>query len=64
LPTDNPIEESCGECRECIDACPAGAIKESAAELDISACKAQLETFRKRPGIGHHICGICVKVCR
>ena len=62
LSVGKPIDAGCKDCRACIKACPAGAIKETAADFDLFACKAQLDIFRK--GIGQHICGICVKACR
>lgn len=62
LPVKEPIDASCGECTACIEACPAGAIKDEVAEFDLSACKSQLEIFRKE--IGQYICGICLKACR
>ncbi len=55
---------SCGECRSCISICPASAIKESYKDFDAKACYQQLDVFRKKHGIGHHICGVCVKVCK
>ncbi len=59
-----PVSSSCGDCRECINACPAGAIKEKKEDFERTACFRQLDFFRKKRGIGHHICGICVKACR
>jgi len=59
-----PMENGCGECRRCIDACPAGAVKESSREFDADACHKKLDIFRRLPFIGQHICGICVKACR
>jgi len=61
LPAQKPIDAGCGKCIACIKACPAGAIKDNVADFDLSACKSQLEIFRKE--IGQHICGICVKAC-
>ena len=63
-PTGEPMEERCGECRLCIDACPAGAVGESSRDYDVAACFAKLVEFRKLPFIGQHVCGICVKACR
>ncbi|MBU1261627.1 hypothetical protein KKG61_08510 [bacterium] len=62
LPAQKPIDAGCGKCLSCIKACPAGAIKDDVADFDLSACKSQLDIFRKE--IGQHICGICVKACR
>lgn len=58
-----PKIRDCGECKNCISFCPAKAIKGSYEELDLKSCINQLEVFRKRDNIGHHICGICVKAC-
>lgn len=59
-----PLDDGCDECRKCVDACPAGAIKESSRDFDVEACFAKLAEFRKLRFIGQHICGICVKACR
>ena len=63
-PPGRPIENRCGDCRDCVEACPAGAIRVSSRDLDLEACHAKLREFRKLPFIGQHICGICVKACR
>lgn len=68
--TDMPLEagseldEDCGGCRACVAACPAGAIKNDRHEFDHYGCYDMLNRFRKERNIGHHICGICVKMCR
>jgi len=64
LPYDKPIEDGCGDCKDCLGICPAGAIKENLEDFDRLACFRQLEEFRKICKIGHHICGICVKACK
>jgi epoxyqueuosine reductase len=58
---DQPLDLSCGECRKCIDACPAHAITEDS--VDIQKCYEKLCMFAGMRGIGQHICGVCVKVC-
>jgi len=54
----------CGECRRCVDSCPAQAIKESSEEFDHRACFAQLQEFRRRGLVSQYICGLCVRACR
>lgn len=60
---DKPIEDECGNCRDCLGVCPVGAIRERAEDFDRVACCRKLDEFRKVCNIGHHICGICVKAC-
>ncbi|OPY02469.1 MAG: Epoxyqueuosine reductase [Syntrophorhabdus sp. PtaB.Bin184] len=68
--TDMPLEVNrelgldCGSCTACIAACPAGAIRMERSEFDHHGCYEMLSRFRKERNIGHHICGVCVKVCR
>lgn len=59
---DAPGVGSCGDCRRCIDVCPAQAITD--AGVDMAACYKKLNEFAGRFGIGQHICGVCVKACR
>lgn len=66
--TDMPLETasprtdlSCGQCRACIEACPAGAISETGYDRD--KCAGKLREFSRMPGIGQSICGVCVKAC-
>jgi epoxyqueuosine reductase len=63
LPANEPIEDGCGECRACMDVCPARAIHERPEEFDLDACYAKLTEFTRLSGIGQHICGVCVKAC-
>jgi epoxyqueuosine reductase QueG len=53
----------CGDCRACINACPAGAIGETPADFRIDLCIAKLKSFRKERKISQMICGMCVKTC-
>jgi len=68
--TDFPLKTGpreglgCGDCKACIAVCPAGAIKERKEDFDHLSCYRQLDCFRKKCRIGHHICGICVKACK
>lgn len=64
LLTNRPVEIDCGVCVECVAACPAKAIKNDSKDLDLKACRDLLKTFANKPGIGHSICGICVKACK
>jgi len=64
LETASPMSADCGMCRKCIDLCPAGALGETAADYDLEKCHRKLTEFSKMPGIGQHICGVCVKACR
>ncbi len=61
IETDQPIDDSCGACRACVDVCPAGAISENG--VDIDRCGRKLNEFAALPGIGQQICGVCVKAC-
>lgn len=58
-----PLDSTCGDCRRCLDVCPAGAIKQNPLEFDLAACFAKLREFRKTRGVGQYICGLCVKAC-
>jgi len=73
LETDRPLENRCGECNLCRDACPARAIKgigtkdhyKSREEaLHLSRCVEKLTgEFAELPNVGSAICGICIKAC-
>ncbi len=63
LPIGGPPERDCGDCRDCIEACPAGAIGERAEDFDHRRCYEQLKTFKNSLNLGHFICGVCVKAC-
>ena len=63
LSPDHPLEKDCGDCRKCIELCPAGAIAEDPSEFDHIKCYEQLGQFKKGLNLGHYICGVCVKAC-
>ncbi len=64
LKAGRPVREGCGECVSCISVCPAGAIKQNAADFDHLACFAKLKEFQQKKLADQYICGICVKACR
>jgi epoxyqueuosine reductase len=64
LATGKPLERDCGDCRDCLEVCPAGAIKEAPADFDHRRCYEQLKVFKNSLNLGHYICGVCVKACR
>jgi epoxyqueuosine reductase len=63
LKLDRPLDLDCGECRACLDVCPAGAIGETQAAFDHQACFEQVRHFAKKENVGYYICGVCVKAC-
>jgi epoxyqueuosine reductase len=68
-PTGQPMESGCGDCRICVEACPAGAFTgkpfspEDSREalFDASACLRHLMAVKDQ--IGERVCAMCVKVC-
>ncbi len=72
LTPDRPIKNRCGNCQECVQACPAFVIKNASTDsfyasrdvaVDLEKCHQQLIEFKALPGINTRICGVCVKVC-
>lgn len=64
LPYDSPIEDDCGTCMECVEACPGGAIGKKPEDFDLSRCIETIRLVTKTKNIGSKICGICVRACR
>lgn len=65
LRSDTPIDVDCGDCFECVAACPVGAISpEGMEKFEGDACFELLKQFEKRREIGVMICGLCIKACR
>lgn len=71
LEAGEPVRRRCGKCRECIDACIVGALKDSEFEdypvreevFDVDRCASKLLEFSSDKNIGEMVCGICIKVC-
>lgn len=64
LKVDKPIKEDCKDCRLCIGACPAKAIKEKVSEFNHLKCFEKLREFQRRHLVDQYICGICLKACK
>lgn len=73
LPADEAVKESrCGNCRNCVDKCPAkaflgvnwsrGMSREKIFIKEVCK-KTQLERMKKATGIDVDLCGLCFAVC-
>lgn len=72
LTPDAPMENRCGSCSLCTDACVAGAILDRGTEtfyeerseaVDLDRCVDILRGFKARQGIEAMVCGVCIKAC-
>ena len=58
LKTDKPSKQNCGDCKLCVQACPAGAIRMSHLEFDHIKCFEKLKEFQKAHLVEQYICGV------
>ena len=69
LPVGKPLEPQCGDCRECVDACPVHAFTgrpfrpEEPRELRFAAQKCQAYLDHLRETLGVSTCGMCLYAC-
>ncbi|MEJ8548456.1 tRNA epoxyqueuosine(34) reductase QueG [Brevibacillus borstelensis] len=70
LPPDTPVEEGCGDCNICVEACPTGALVQGG-QLDSKKCVAFLtqvkgfipDQYRSKIGNRLYGCDTCQTVC-
>jgi epoxyqueuosine reductase len=69
LSTGRPLQDQCGDCKECVLICPVGAFTGRAfredepreARYDARKCEAYHKELEKKNGTG--VCGMCLYVC-
>lgn len=64
LTPSDPFIGDCGDCYECLAACPGKHIKENPRDFDRAGCVATVRAMRNKYNIGQDICGVCVRACR
>lgn len=57
------VESGCGNCRVCIDFCPAGAISQNPEQFNHTKCYEKIKEITKKKNISQYICGLCIKAC-
>ena len=66
------VESRCGSCQQCVDHCPAKALKgtlwhagiERSALVDAAQCDGTMRQISAAiPGLDHDLCGKCIAVC-
>ena len=71
LDSGTRMDGRCGDCRACVDVCPAGAIRGVVfddaegvgARLDVRACGSYRDGDVAGAKRGAHVCGLCMAVC-
>ncbi|MBM3187518.1 MAG: epoxyqueuosine reductase [Chloroflexi bacterium] len=68
-PTGEPLEQRCGDCRQCVEICPVQAFtgrpfreeEPRSARYDAHRCQSYLNERQK--GTGFAVCGLCLYIC-
>ena len=72
LPVSRPTNHSqCGDCTNCVDICPGGAIKGTNWQVgmfreqlyDAQICRETALKMAARVGVNHTVCGMCIAAC-
>ncbi len=69
LKAGHPLESQCGDCRRCVDACPAEAFsgKDFSPQdwredrMNVELCESYIKSRKEQTGVS--ACGMCVNVC-
>ena len=61
---DKIMKDGCGDCRDCVDICPVGAIGETFSDFKVERCWKYIMSLIKKGIVEEQICGMCVKACR
>jgi len=63
LKVDKKVEFGCGDCYECVKACPVQALGGEVGQYDFHKCFDLLTQFARKRNLGVYICGLCLKPC-